>query len=756
MKNKRKIAITHLSKRKRSTFGFWFSLLSIVLFALPLGLGVFSRDVGASEKTNTQHILLHKRIFQDQAAGQNAVNNLLGNPGSLLDSAMTDLLSQSEGLNGATFLLVDITAYYHEKRQYLSAEATENWLQTHLNRQVLTAKLAEKGLGQEFLVEENHAPIRILQQETTGNRSELSLPVSPAESQEETGLLLFQNVAKTSAKQPSVYYIVETSVGDRKDVDLQSWSSQLLLSFPVIDSKGQEFSEKYLHLYPKNISYGRKPWFMKVAYEKGGELAPVTGAKFALYRLNQGEKEYFLPGDTGDIANSQWLKGITTGLERGNIEKLSAHQIPLFTSDKQGIVSLQGLSLPQGTYYFEEVQAASGYLLTPESQAIEVTIPDQWTDDQGNHLPIRIAGQEMAEPQPDFEQLREFSVKKAEELTKSMGTTSGLPKITNEKVPQIKKEKVSQRSDFAWGEVVDYRLITQLPRNPAAFDFLTVVDQANQGLQFLSDSIQIRVQDQQLTKEQGAALVKVKLQENQQGFQGEIQLDYLAQHPEYAGKELILDYKMQVTSQALADQVIENEAMLIYGHNQQEYRVPGNKTQVATGGHHFLKVDVATEVPLAAGEFYVQNSAGKYYRLEEGKVKWVQDAKQATLLISQADGSFSVAGLAYGSYCLVESKAPAGYQLLQEPVAFQVDFGSWQQEGKPKTPLKIANSQQRWGTLPETGGEIQSKGQTSTKNTSRANLPQTGMRAHVHLIVLGLFIVTFCFVGYWYQGKIRK
>lgn len=762
MKNKSQKQAVHFANQdslglRRVSMTLPILLIVVTFFwsVFSLGFGGFSKaaPVLAAEK-DTQEILLHKRLFLDQGKGQSALEHPWHNTGGLLPvEEEHPLLTQAIGENGATFLLVDVTAYYFERCSQLSIEEAENWLNQQLSQKMLTEHLATKGFNQEIFVEAEYAPIRILQKGTTSSRTELPVPLAKDQTQDEEGLLLFQGVPKTSGGRSAMYYIVELTSSKTEDEELARVSSRLLLSFPVVDERGQAFSGEYLHLYPKTALYGRSPWFMKVGSGNEGDLKTLAGAQFALYRLNQGEKEYFLPSTTGNPQEHQWLSNVSKNQERGTVDQLTAQKIPLFVSDAQGIVSLKGLILAGGTYYFEEVQAAPGYLLTNDTKAIEVVIPMTGRDEQGNPLGITIAGQKMTEPQPDFTQLKETSISAAEVLAQELSAPGGLPKILNEKIPQIKKVLRSSHTDFDWGATIDYRITTQLPQNPQEFEAITLVDEATEGLRFIPESLKVSIaKGDALSPEQTKALLKVETRSDGRGFQGSLQLDYLAQQPELASRTLILDYQMELTANALGDEWQENEASLIYRHNQQEYRLLGGKTRVTTGGHHFRKVDLANDAPLAQGEFYVKNAAGQYYEKTETGVRWVPTANQATLLKSQVDGSFSIEGVAYGEYQLIEHQAPTGYQLLQKPVPFQVEGGSWKQGGRSAEPLKIGNIQQRRDGLPGTG----STGTTVKKELSRSILPKTGSVNQLRFIGMGLFLLGLGILSYWYRVKGRK
>ena len=101
---------------------------------------------------------------------------------------------------------------------------------------------------------------------------------------------------------------------------------------------------------------------------------------------------------------------------------------------------------------------------------------------------------------------------------------------------------------------------------------------------------------------------------------------------------------------------------------------------------------------------------------------------------------------------MIEQKAPTGYQLLQNPVPFQVESGSWKQGGRSAEPLKIGNIQQRRDGLPGTG----STGTTVKKELSRSILPKTGSVNQLRLIGMGLFLLGLGKLSYWYRVKGRK
>lgn len=93
----------------------------------------------------------------------------------------------------------------------------------------------------------------------------------------------------------------------------------------------------------------------------------------------------------------------------------------------------------------------------------------------------------------------------------------------------------------------------------------------------------------------------------------------------------------------------------------------------------------------------------QYYKWDETTktVSWVYDIANATKVTTDANGTASFDGLANGTYHLVETKAPAGYNQMTEAKEVTV-AGSTTDSEKLSIKAEVANSA---GTLlPSTGG----------------------------------------------------
>lgn len=94
------------------------------------------------------------------------------------------------------------------------------------------------------------------------------------------------------------------------------------------------------------------------------------------------------------------------------------------------------------------------------------------------------------------------------------------------------------------------------------------------------------------------------------------------------------------------------------------------------GGHKFVKIS-SKGGTLADARFQVE------IQKEDGTYQVVQKEGEPYTVLSSENGEFSVEGLPYGRYYLREINAPKGYQLLKEPVAFEVTNVSEQTTVKP-------------------------------------------------------------------------
>lgn len=195
-----------------------------------------------------------------------------------------------------------------------------------------------------------------------------------------------------------------------------------------------------------------------------------------------------------------------------------------------------------------------------------------------------------------------------------------------------------------------------------------------------------------------------------------------------------------------------NEAYLTYsnkpdqsgqGENQPTGNTPEDKVIVFTYGLDVTKVDSKnTETKLKDAEFKLKNSDGKWATITDGKVTgWVDAEPQGSILKSGEDGKFKVEGLDDGNYTLVETKAPAGYNLPADGFsvtlkATTANDQTW--DGTANTALTdlAVKVDQTDGT----GNVNTGLGAITIKNTQGSSLPSTGGMGTVLLYVAGIAV----------------
>ena len=177
-------------------------------------------------------------------------------------------------------------------------------------------------------------------------------------------------------------------------------------------------------------------------------------------------------------------------------------------------------------------------------------------------------------------------------------------------------------------------------------------------------------------------------------------------------------FDARINANAKLGEEIPNKATVTYTNSVGfDFDDESDEPVVYTGGAKLLKVDSTDETKkLEGAEFEVY----RYATAEEvaaggdaithipgvsGAVVKVsffkkEDLKgeKVTSVTSDKQGKVNICGLAYGEYFLVETKAPAGYNLLKEPVKLTID-GTTHTADKTITVKNVNGS-----ILPTTGG----------------------------------------------------
>lgn len=168
-------------------------------------------------------------------------------------------------------------------------------------------------------------------------------------------------------------------------------------------------------------------------------------------------------------------------------------------------------------------------------------------------------------------------------------------------------------------------------------------------------------------------------------------------------------------------------------------KTPEDKVIVFTYELDVTKQDSVTDKKLKDAEFNLKNAADKYAKVDEnGYVTgWVDTVAEASVLKSDENGLFKVIGLDDGTYTLTETKAPTGYNLLNNPVSLTLDATTangqnWDDFVATDALTNLTLTVDTGDAQPaKTPGEGDSFGQygvveTTVLNTSGSSLPSTG------------------------------
>ena len=291
----------------------------------------------------------------------------------------------------------------------------------------------------------------------------------------------------------------------------------------------------------------------------------------------------------------------------------------------------------------------------------------------------------------------------------NLTTTAPNAKIHDKNDVPFKKEGIEKR-DVEVGKVLDYKITGKVP-DTTGFDTYTyeITDTMSQGLTFNGASLKVMVGTEDVTNDPKCTIIK-GTDAAPSTFKVSIKVKDCK-----VGDDIVVTYNATVNEKAVAV-VSTNKAELIYSNDptnkESKAKQPADEHKVYSAQieiNKFWKKD-GTENNLSGVEFKLykeeNTDAGtvkKYYQWDEtnNAVKWVVDEAQATPETTSTDGKAYFKGLANGTYYLVETKTPAGFNPLTGPEEVQVE-GNETEIQKLTVTKKIENK--TGAVLPSTGG----------------------------------------------------
>ncbi len=290
----------------------------------------------------------------------------------------------------------------------------------------------------------------------------------------------------------------------------------------------------------------------------------------------------------------------------------------------------------------------------------------------------------------------------------NLTTTNPNANIHDKNDMPFKKEVDKTNVDV--GQTVTFKITGKVP-DYTGFNTYTylITDTMTDGLTFNGDSLTVKVGEATVTND---CTIAYDAETAPQTFT--VSIPVLEKKYDF-GAEIVVTYTATVNKNAIAV-ISTNQAKLTYSNDPTTGETKDSQTEeqkVYTSKIVIDKfeTDKKDTVKLEGAEFVLYKKAPndadqnaiQYYKQDETTkaVSWVDAIADATKVTTDANGAASFDGLANGTYYLVETKAPAGYNQLTEAKDVVVT-GSITDSTKLSVTAEVANSA---GTLlPSTGG----------------------------------------------------
>lgn len=273
------------------------------------------------------------------------------------------------------------------------------------------------------------------------------------------------------------------------------------------------------------------------------------------------------------------------------------------------------------------------------------------------------------------------------------------------------------------GKTVTYTLNSKLPANLAEYDKFTFkfVDTMDDGLTFTGIS-SVKVGDTTLSDTDYTTSGFFAEGAETKNGTGTIELStyVTANLSTLASETIVVTYTAVVNDNAVSRVAENNKVHVVYSndyHDETSYeKTPDDDVDVYTFSAEVFKY-TGDKQALAGAHFalykYVDNT--KNYAAVDttsGKISgWVAETETdvvpsgAADFVSPADGRFTIEGLDVGTYYLLETEAPEGYNLLADAVPFVIEDKAANNDDAPSVEIPYTEVENSTGPeLPSTGG----------------------------------------------------